>query len=643
MGDYIDDWDTKLNAIVKSIGTLRAEQHSESQIYSLFVEPRYFPQLIGPRPCFVEGARGTGKTTLLRVLSYTGQDSLDNRPIAERDYFGVYLKLESNVVQQFAGPEISDREWSRLFGHFINSSICRAFANLVEWLESRGMNITMSSADVSGFERSLSGPRYQSAGSPEEPLSAKLKTCCANAIASTQEYVNNIGFEPRPFVSALGEPVSFLVSGISSNQHFFDRLFFVLLDEYENLDIYQQVVVNTLIKSSTHPLSYKVALKQNGIKSAATLTSREKLQTPADYHLVDIGSALSASGFESFGRSVIKTRTKSEVVLERYSANPARFLPPLSADSEARLLGGEKQVREKSQGLPTDVADYFRGLSLSQKVTLLFWAESRSDPLERVVLDFKADPERWSSRLNNYKVPALYTLHSGRGTFGTKKYYTGWETLLRIADGNIRLFLMLNEAILTQAVYEDKDDFLSRPFSPESQTEGFRSVARSQLAEIRKLRVVGLPELVRHLGLMFQVFAADPRGHTPEVTQFHLRSDGTPLVDADEVWDKVESLLDAGVMYSALRAWPTTKAQVGTEELKSDYGLHPSLVAHFTYSVRRKRKVGLDISEILALSSKEPRVWRSALEKILARNGRGPLTAGSDAQATLFGEEFLDG
>ena len=53
-------------------GSYKAEWLKE-QLFDLFTEPQYFPELMTARPCMLLGGRGTGKTTVLRSLSYEGQ------------------------------------------------------------------------------------------------------------------------------------------------------------------------------------------------------------------------------------------------------------------------------------------------------------------------------------------------------------------------------------------------------------------------------------------------------------------------------------------------------------------------------------------------------------------------------------------
>ena len=53
-----------------------------------------------------------------------------------------------------------------------------------------------------------------------------------------------------------------------------ERPLLCCIDEYENLLPYQQAALNTYIKHSEFPLSYKVGMKADGLKTRDTLTER---------------------------------------------------------------------------------------------------------------------------------------------------------------------------------------------------------------------------------------------------------------------------------------------------------------------------------------------------------------------------------
>ena len=84
-------------------------------LFNLFAEPSYFPQMTTARPCVLIGGRGTGKTTVLRGLSYEGQYAIrkkDDSEIKDWPYYGLYYRVDTNRVSAFQGPELTEAECS---------------------------------------------------------------------------------------------------------------------------------------------------------------------------------------------------------------------------------------------------------------------------------------------------------------------------------------------------------------------------------------------------------------------------------------------------------------------------------------------------------------------------------------------------
>ena len=114
-------------------GDSRAEWLGE-RIFDLFAKPAYFPELEQRRPCVLVGGRGTGKTMVLRGLSYEGRQALtDSTPPSAWPYYGLYYKVNTNRVTAFAGPEISEDRWTRLFAHYVNLLLCEKISTFMMW------------------------------------------------------------------------------------------------------------------------------------------------------------------------------------------------------------------------------------------------------------------------------------------------------------------------------------------------------------------------------------------------------------------------------------------------------------------------------------------------------------------------------
>ena len=86
-------------------------------------------------------------------------------------------------------------------------------------------------------------------------------------------------------------------------------VFFVYIDEYENLAEYQQRVVNTWLKHSEPPLIFNLAMKRNGFKTRSTDGS-ESLSAIHDYRLFDLEDFDLEREFPVFAAEILLLRLK---------------------------------------------------------------------------------------------------------------------------------------------------------------------------------------------------------------------------------------------------------------------------------------------------------------------------------------------
>lgn len=609
-------------------GSYKAEWLRE-QIFELFTEPAYFPELMTPRSCILIGGRGTGKTTVLRGLSYQGQFALSNQQrgaIRTWSQYGLYYRVNTNHVTAFDGPELSREQWIPLFGHYFNVLLCEAILEFLKWYELQTETIvTLDAHSCSQIAASLHLPT----SSTHQELSAAL----ADSKIGFEAYINNVVDAKRPLLSLQAAPVDLLCKAIVDIPAFAQKHFFFLLDEYENLLDYQQQVVNTFIKHSGTLYSFKIGVRELGWRCRSTLNDNEQLIHPADYARIDIAEKLQGSVFDEFALAVCRERisriqVSSDVRLIR---DLQVALPGLSDEEEAIRLGVEEraaQVRDELAPMcnPAELAvlDAMRPL---ERYFISFWAAAQSNTLREVLDEVLKDQSRWNTRYGNYKHAALYTIKQRKR--GIRKYYAGWSVFTQLAAGNIRYVLELVDQSF--AMHLQVDGSLEHPIPVEVQTKAAERVGSMNLSELEGLSVDGaqLTKLLLSLGRVFQVLATDPVGHGPEINQFHLivaqnGAEERTLRDA-------ERILNAAVMHLALlRSLGNKLGDVGDTK-DYDYIVHPIYAALFTFSYRRKRKMLLAPETILGLIRKP----KATIRLVLGAHNRG-LPEEVPEQLTLF-------
>lgn len=593
----------------------------KERIFDLFQEPEYFPEMTAESPCVLIGGRGTGKTTVLRGLSYEGQFALSGSAvdtIHSAPFFGFYYKVNTNRVTAFAGNPVSDERWSRLFAHYMNLVLCDLVSKFLLWHRLHVPTVRDLGADVYA---ELAASLHMGQMSSVQEFASELRI----ALRKFEAEINNVADSQEIPLSMQGVPIDVLMAGMRNLPEFQGKMFFFLIDEYENFLDYQQQVVNTLIKHCSPLFSFKIGVRELGWRRKTTLNPNEQLVSPADYVRINISDRLAGNAFEKLAHDICTTRLlklQQEEVLP--ITDIRQSLPGLTEDEEALRLGILDRLAELKLESHFSMPPH---LSPLEQYFIYTLAQTRGVP-ESLVLSQELNSDgtwRDKFRFGNYKHTLLFTLRAGKS--GIRKYYAGWDVFILLSAKNIRYLLELVNNSLSLHIREKKR--LDTPVTQETQTKAAQTVGRKNISELEGLSVFGaqLTKLLLSLGRVFQVMAAQPFGHTPETNQFHL-ADEPPGSDTAIT---VERILTAAVMHMALLRSTGSKPADESDTREYDYSIHPIFSPFFVFSYRHKRKMILRNAELLGLVQSP----QEAIKKILLINNRSSEESLPD-QATLF-------
>ncbi|MBX3406695.1 MAG: hypothetical protein KF869_08020 [Phycisphaeraceae bacterium] len=597
------------------------------QLFELFTEPTYFPDLRSQRPCVLIGGRGTGKTTVLRGLSYEGQFALAGRDataIRSWEHIALYYRVNPNRVTAFKGPELSENDWTKCFAHYMNLLLCGRLVDFLTWYSLHtGVEPRFAASDLNDLCASLHL-------APATSISS-VGSHIRSAVIGFEACINNIGDGSLPPLSIQGAPIDALTGAIAATPELSGRTFAFLLDEYENFLDYQQRVVNTLIKHSEGPYTFKIGVRELGWRVRETLNTNERLVHPADYQRIDIGEHFSESTFRDFADKVCNSRLNKAIAPSGTARSIRDFFPRHSDEEEARRLGVEDSLRdvywEMSQSSDQSLQAAAKNMEPLKLYFLKLWANGQNLSLMEVLQDHQQNVGTWQTRYENYKHSCLFAIRKGKR--GIRKHYAGWDVFCLLAAGNIRYLLeLVHQSFL---VHFDERGDAADAVTPEHQTIAAERVGKKNLTELEGVSVEGarLTKLLLSLGRLFQVMAADPVGHTPEVNQFCIASE-TPE-QLIRVTPELESLLRAAIMHLALVRQTGNKLADEADTRDYDYMVHPIFAPFFVFSHRRKRKMKLTPDELLGLV----RAPADTIRTILAKTGRSEQPALPD-QLLLF-------
>jgi hypothetical protein len=615
-----------LSKLSQLFGSYKAEWLQE-EIYDLFTEPAYFPGLKTPRPCIIEGGRGAGKTTVLKGLSYEGQFAFVRKnPIEFKKigYMGLYHRVDTNHVMAFDGLGISEEKWSRIFGHYFNLIICESALIFWNWYRSNIGDIGV----LTKFESEAICTSLGLSLNSDVELLEKIK----NAKIDFQSKINSLADAPELNLSLQEAPISLLFGFFCDRSDFKGKTFFLLIDEYENFQPYQQRIVNTILKHSGKNYSIKLGVRELGWRNKTTLNSIEPLNCPADYVLINIVDKLQGNKFEKFARRVVNARISQSV--EGGSGTDfdvSNIFPSLTMEAEAVKLGvGSLIVEAKSE-----ILKYAPDASMSdlEIYFIYYWAKYNNKSIKEVFGEKISNNDKWQERYENYKYAILFSIKHGK--VGLRKYYCGWSEMVRMSEKNIRYLMELVEQSLTREIESGKLEV-----SPENQTLASQSIGKKNISLLSGMTTYGaqLTRLLLGLGRFFQILAAAPEGHAPEINQFKIDWDECGGDDRR----RLEDIIDLAVMHLALVRGQGTKPTSLTETKDYEYMVHPIFSSFFEFSNRRKRKIQINANHLLGLIDDPKKSLTRMLSSVDSRTVkiRGQSKAGLPAQMTIFGEFY---
>ena len=607
------------------IGLYKAEWLNKN-LFEYFNEPGYFSSLKTNRPCVLIGGRGTGKTTVLKGLSYEGQYAINSTEksstkIKNLEFYGIYYRVNTNRVTAFRGSEISQEKWDKYFGHYINLIFCQELLKFSLWFESvTDEKVLISNTDLRKIVISLQIKR------PVESLN-ELKEEVEILLIEFEASINQAIDNPPENLTAQGGPIDILSEVLTSTEALKDKQFFFLIDEFENFEDYQQKILNTLIKHSNSHYTFKIGVRELGFRERSTLNINEQLTSPADYVRIDLSEIFQPKQFKGFAELVINSRLNYQN-FNKEKLDISKILTSMTHMEEAKILLGEKPafLNDFNKNLSESQKESSVSIELGHKYFIYYWSKKNKETIPNLIEDWFSNREEWNNRLNNHFYASIFAIRAGKT--GIRKHYCGWDTFLALSNGNIRYLLELVHTVLQDYLEYKKEKVIENPaIHPDIQTRSAMKIGQKNLSELEGLSVEGakLKKLLLSLGRVFGILAAEPLKRTPEANQFQVNFNK----NNSELSHKI---LNQAIMHLALIRQPGNKLTGETSIKDYDFMIHPIFSAFFVFSYRRKRKITITEEDLLNLINNP----KKGIKSILNENEDSDLSLVLPDQLQLF-------
>lgn len=525
-------------------------------------------------PIIIEGARGTGKTMLLKHLSYDIQkDNIQGESLADAlNYFadsgiGVYFRYKEDFCNMFTRLKCNREEKQIIFECYYELFICRQIFRILsdiytksvekenEWNCISHMNILLE-ADADRFEELY------------EFINEKVK--------KMDELIKDSIFEDGIDIEKIGKIkvnnlIKRIVDIVCADLEGWEKIQFnILLDEYENARDYQRMI-NTFIKQvdNTLNLSYRIGMRPSGMFDNGTYVAGEKIQIDRDFILYSL-KCLNDKSYENFAIEVAEKRLKSvDFYWSNHLTDIRLFLGAHeNLDEEAKTVAGERkhfQLLKKKYSSEAELENVISTISCDEKLMEMYniiriergmeyhkigeiCKEYQRLRKEKKLKEATGEVKKYYLDYSNkYRMTLLYILLT---IYGKKKMYYSLNTFLYLSSGSINDFISLCRNTFYFIGNEELRELKEgKTICPKIQTEGARRTANNQLRKVAMSNNYGqqMNSFIDNMGRLFGFYHQDLEARYPETNQFAF-VDENAIYQDEELAPYVHELINSGAI-----------------------------------------------------------------------------------------------
>jgi len=503
----------------------RTEEHPERYIEAVkcFIRPEFMNnlELSDIKPKIIMGGRGSGKSHILNILSAESviaeikiekSKKLNIEPdkikITPNDfnkpYFGVWIRCYyfNKLLSQDNVPYMNENQLEKLFEHAFNLVVCskiiKSLQFLIQNLEKIPSEEKICQKLSEKFSYIIKGSNFL-----EIQQSIELQIKAVEQLVREWAFFKDFNrFKEKIYFTSSPDFILDFFE-IVTNDILPGKRLFVLLDEYDELDEYQQKFINKIIR--TRKLVLRIASAIRGFKTFEYATGKEIIEIQ-DY---DPPIPLHFNEHEAKYKDLIKKIFEKRLTTHgNYKVtDPSHILP------EEKQISGE-EIKEELKNI-------YENLTRKKENT---------------------DEKYWKDFEGHYKEAAKYRILRGKGIDIS---FAGFETYKKLSAGIIRQFILLCREAFSLAYNEgikiEKGDLIP----PKIQTKAAYNVAKELLENetlISSPEGMTLKQLIYDLGriLEYKVYNTTE----PQCNLFQI-NDCNKLSDAK--YSNINRVLEEGL------------------------------------------------------------------------------------------------
>jgi hypothetical protein len=650
-------------------------------------------ELIRPEssmPMLILGGKGSGKTHLMRRVSYSSQKLLSQTTLCEdlqaAGYVGIYLRCGGLNSSRFAveGADFLARVFPFYMDLWLGQLTLAVLADIAEACDS------LRNAEER-ITKSIHGLLFL--GVADHDLAAKVPTTFIDlkdqlhALQRTVDLaVNNYRSRAEPDLTILTVPgdLVFAIPRLVCEhaEGLCDVQFLYLIDELENLGREQQKYVNTLIRERQNPVSFRVGARLYGVKTYDTYSEGEANKQGSEYELLELDSFLREKrGYPEFARRLCARRlteagfttAASGKVLDSHFEEAAEdeFLGKPRADNDDAGTEGESPaIRELRDYLSRVVDGDIKGTKLTaddvgaiaaklsvrddpilEKINLFLfyqdWARKKPllDSASRIGIacaQYQSDngaSRRHAQAKSHFRTDFIAQLRRERKQ---KQTYLGLDTFISLSAGLPRNFLIVLKHVFQWAQFNGESPFTgARAISIQSQREGVLEAADWFFRDARVPGTDGrvIRRSIHRLANLLRELRFSPKPPECSLSTFSY--------DDVSVSSEAQRVIETALNWSLLINIRGGQRDRNSGQIVRKLQLNPMLAPLWDLPISRRGVIALSVDEIEVIFGEEgSERYQEVMEKRIDRTrppafGAARLTQGlaTDRQRPLPGFE----
>ena len=654
----------------------RTEEYDYNDLWGKYVLPLNYKSLLHYKKSnHITGGRGIGKTAYIQYHCYQTMLSPNRSKIGEDDLFniGIYFKPDSALLSDMTITALGNKLWKPIFHSYIGLSLIQELSNFLNFFyhskhcddtirkEIENLYVNQEYLDMLNIDN-------------KEILFKDIFKDLSTQRAKLNNWLCFSSQEP-PFILNAKTIINIFVDLIHTINLFSETKFHIFIDEFENLSIEHQRVINSWIKHVDDSTVYHVAYKKH-YEPTIEIDGLEFLQERNDYRVIDIEQDL-LSNSDLINKDKDFKLICAEIIinnLQMYFGEKFEFLSTF----EDNYLSKIEFIKARSEKpYQNEILSTIKKILPTNSLKEISIELIKDKPLQNKVLEqiSKAIIDKGCNRyktedfidsdnpentilnavlLNRKKLTCRF-IHR-QFTNDTQKYkhwkdinflasmiyfytkfnhkvcsyYGGYDRFILQASFNTRYLLELfHKSVLEmekEKIFFKSIHNLNIPVNIQAKaTKEVSSFEFNRKISSCGKRGLSLKKITERLGKLFALKQLDPAQSLAEITQFSIIYSKKGNVN-DASIKVIDELMNEMKLWSIIIEKDNTKLnnKMENNSLK-EYRLHPILSSYFQISPRQKRKFEFDIETIKTIfSTKDNQDFDKLYDKLSKEEEKEP-------------------